>query len=159
MPQPESQQGLMPSLLDRLIDPDADGTTWRRGFGIEQMIQAVYRDLEDLLNSRQSTTNVPADCAEVLRSIVAYGLPDITAIEASTPGTRAKIGKILETIILHYEPRLRDVRATLLDPNEKVRRTVKFRIEARLCVEPAPDVAFDTILELTTGHSTISRPE
>jgi hypothetical protein len=32
---------------------------------------------------------------------------------------------------------------------------VRFKVEAHLRVDPAPAVAFDTILELTTGHYTI----
>ena len=54
---------------------------------------------------------------------------------------------------------MRDIRATLLDPGQQILRTVKFRIEARMRVDPAPEVAFDTILELTTGRSTISRSD
>ena len=34
----------------------------------------------------------------------------------------------------------------------RLERTVRFHIDARLCLDPAPEVAFDTILELTTGH-------
>jgi type VI secretion system protein ImpF len=154
----DPQQGLMPSLLDRLIDPDADGTSWRQGYGVEQMIQAVYRDLEELLNSRQTLVGLPRDCTEVARSIVAYGLPDLSSIEAISADQRARIGRLLESIIQRYEPRLRHVKATLLDPEQAVKRSVRFRIEARLSVEPAPEVAFDTILELTTGQSSIARP-
>ena len=35
-------------------------------------------------------------------------------------------------------------------------RSVRFRIEARLSVDPAPEVAFDTVLELTTGHYSVN---
>ena len=34
-------------------------------------------------------------------------------------------------------------------------RNIKFHIEARLCLDPAPEVAFDTVLELSTGHYTV----
>jgi predicted component of type VI protein secretion system len=34
-------------------------------------------------------------------------------------------------------------------------RSLKFRVDARMRVDPAPEVAFDTILELTTGHYSI----
>jgi type VI secretion system protein ImpF len=155
----DAQQGLMPSLLDRLIDPDADGTAWRHGFGVRQMIASVHRDLEDLLNTRQVLADLPPDCAELAASIVAYGMPDLTSVEAVTPDQRARIGKMLEALIRRFEPRLKDVRATLLEPDQAVRRAVKFRIEARLSVEPAPEVAFDTILELTTGRSSITRAD
>ena len=44
--------------------------------------------------------------------------------------------------------------ATMIDAGEKT-RAVRFHIDARLRVDPAPEVAFDTILELTTGHTTV----
>jgi len=37
------------------------------------------------------------------------------------------------------------------DPAEIRRGRVRFRIEARLRVEPAPEVEFETLLELATG--------
>jgi type VI secretion system protein ImpF len=152
-----SQQGLTPSLLDRLIDPDSGGTARRPGYSVEQMIDAVHRDLEDLLNTRLTNIDIPEDCPQTRRSLVAYGLPDLASLQAFTPQQRAEIGRILEATIAHFEPRLRDVRATLVNPGDAKQRTIKFRIDARLSVEPAPDVAFDTILELSTGHSTIER--
>src|SRR5262245_12644358 len=154
----DARQGLMPSILDRLIDPTADGTAWRRGYGIEQVVAAVHRDLEDLLNTRAVLAELPEECVELRRSIAAYGLSDLSSVEAITPDQRAQIGRLLEGIVALYEPRLKDIRATLLDPGQDVKRMVKFHLEARLSVEPAPEVAFDTILELTTGHSTVTRP-
>ena len=51
-------QGLMPSILDRLIDPDSAGTDARRGYGLTQMLEVIRRDLEDLLNTRQSIADI-----------------------------------------------------------------------------------------------------
>jgi type VI secretion system protein ImpF len=155
----DPQQGLMPSLLDRLIDPETEGGNWQPGYSVQQMVAAVYRDLEELLNTRRTAVSVPPDCVEVLNSIVGYGMPDLTSIQAITPAQRAQIGRILEMLIERHEPRLRDIRATLLDSGQQILRTVKFHIEARMRVDPAPEVAFDTILELTTGRSTISRSD
>jgi type VI secretion system protein ImpF len=158
MPREDTQQGLMPSILDRLIDPDASGTSWRRGYGLEQMVEAVHRDLEDLLNTRQSYVGpkenggLSKDLVEVGNSIVAYGLPDLASLSAVTPKQREEIGRVLEAIVSKFEPRLKDVKASILDANQDKERTVQFRIEAKLSVDPAPEVAFDTILELTTGH-------
>ena len=152
MARTDPEQGLTPSILDRLIDPDAGGTGWRHGYGPEQMADAVQRDLEDLLNTRQTHAGLPSDYQEVQASIVGYGLPDLTALPADTPEQRAAIARVLEAVITRFEPRLRDVRATLADPGDGKERTVRFRVEARLSVEPAPEVAFDTILELTTGR-------
>jgi type VI secretion system protein ImpF len=145
----------MPSILDRLIDPDTGGTAWRRGYGIEQMVETVHRDLEDLLNTRESHQGLPEEFTELYHSVLAYGLPDLTSLNAITPQQRDEIGRVLEAVIGRFEPRLRDVRAKLLDPGNEKERTVRFHIEARLNVDPAPEVDFDTILELTTGHYSV----
>jgi type VI secretion system protein ImpF len=151
----DSEQALMPSILDRLIDPDSAGTAWRHGYGVDQMMDAVQRDLEDLLNTRQSHQGLPEGYQEVQNSIVAYGLPELTSLHAHTPSQRAAIGRILETIVARFEPRLRDVSASMIEAGDGKERTVTFRIAARLCVDPAPEVAFDTILELTTGRYSV----
>jgi type VI secretion system protein ImpF len=147
--------GLMPSLLDRLIDPESGGTAWRRGYGIDRMVEAVRRDLEDLLNTRQSSVGLPENYPEVQNSLIAYGLPDLTSINAITTQQREAIGRIIESVVERFEPRLKDVKATMIDPGDGKTRTVKFRIDAKLRVDPAPEVAFDTILELTTGHTQV----
>ncbi len=151
----DPQQALMPSILDRLIDPDSAGTAWRRGYGLEQMSDVVKRDLEELLNTRQSHIGLPTEFVELHRSIYAYGLPDLTSLNAITPQNRADIGRVLEAVVAQFEPRLRDIEARLIDVGDGKERTVKFRIAARLDLDPAPEVAFDTILELTTGRYSV----
>lgn len=155
----DPQQGLLPSIVDRLIDADSAGTAWRRGYGVEQMEAAVRRDLEDLLNTRQALSHIPEGCPEVANSVVCYGLPDLTSYNAITPMQREELGRTIEAIIARFEPRLRDVRASLVDTATDKERRVRFRVAARLCLEPAPEVAFDTILELTTGHCSVKTPE
>jgi type VI secretion system protein ImpF len=150
-----SDEGLLPSVLDRLIDADSGGTAWRRGYGVEQMTAVVLRDLEDLLNTRQSHVGLPEGFAHLHRSVFSYGLPELTSLEGITPQQREAIGRVIEAVISLHEPRLRDVRATLVNDGEGKDRTVRFRVDARLCLEPAPDVAFDTVLELTTGHYSV----
>jgi type VI secretion system protein ImpF len=154
-----SQTALMPSMLDRLIDPESGGTAWRRGYGLQDMVDVVRRDLEDLLNTRQTSQGLPEAFVETQGSIIGYGLPDMTAIEALTSQQREEIGRLLEAVVTRFEPRLRDVRASLVDTGESKQPTLRFRIDARLCLEPAPDVAFETILELTTGHSSVKQAE
>jgi type VI secretion system protein ImpF len=155
----DPQQGLLPSVLDRLIDPDTKGTSWRSGYSLQDMVDAVRRDLEDLLNTRQTHQGLPNAFVETERSILGYGLPDLTSLNAITPQQREEIGRILEAVVVHFEPRLRDVRATLVDPGDSKQPTVRFRIDARLALEPAPEVAFETVLELTTGHSAVKQAE
>jgi type VI secretion system protein ImpF len=147
---------LMPSLLDRLIDPASGGTAWRRGYSLEQMVAAVRRDLEELLNTRHSHMDLSPDFVEVHRSVVGYGLPDLNSLNAISPQQREEIGKLIERVVSTFEPRLRAVRAVVVESGGGgFERTVRFRLEALLNVDPAPEVAFETILELTTGHYTI----
>jgi type VI secretion system protein ImpF len=155
----DHQEGLMPSMLDRLIDPDSGGTKARPGYTIEQMAAAVQRDLEELLNTRQTHPDLPEDFKETHESVLAYGLPDLTSLNALTPKAREGIGMVLEAIVARFEPRLKDIHAELQILNDKDRdreRTIKFRISARLNVDPAPEVAFDTVLELSTGHYSLN---
>src|SRR5262245_50160729 len=114
----DPQMGLMPSILDRLIDPESGGTAWRRGYGVEQMMDAVRRDLEELMNTRQSHMGAADNYPEVKRSLIAYGLPDLTSLDASTPQQREDIGRIIETVVALFEPRLKDIRATMIDSGE-----------------------------------------
>src|SRR5262245_14319038 len=125
----DSQTGFQPSIVDRLIDADSGGTAWRRGYGATDMMAVVRRDLEDLLNTHCSHHDVPEDFIEVRHSIIGYGLPDLVSMNALSPEQREEIGRVLEAIVTRFEPRLRDVRATLLDPNESKDRKIRFRID------------------------------
>jgi type VI secretion system protein ImpF len=152
---PEPSQGLLPSVIDRLIDPESEGTTSRFGYDVTQMTHAVRRDLEDLLNTRQTNAGIPEAFVEVHRSILGYGLPDFASVNASTPEERDRIGRVIETVIARYEPRLRDVRVRVLDTDVVSERTVRFQVEARLAVDPAPEVEFETVLELLSGRTSV----
>ncbi len=60
----------------------------------------------------------------------------------------------MERVIRQFEPRLTKVTVALLDPGaEPVDRTLRFRIEGLLRVDPAPEpVAFDSAVEPATGN-------
>ena len=142
----------MPSLVDRLIDVRSQGTPDRPWYGVDEMIEAVSRDLNDLLNTRQTHQALFDGLPEVQNSLLAYGFPDITSFEAATAQQQAEIGRVIEEAVQRFEPRLKDVRAVMLDPPDGKRTLVRFRVEASLAVEPAPEVAFETTVELSTGQ-------
>jgi type VI secretion system protein ImpF len=144
-------------MLDRVVDPDSEGTSWRRGYSVEQMIDAVRKDLEDLLNSHRTILDIPAEFAEVRRSIVAYGLPDPVTYEGAGPDAAKRICAAVEEAIAMFEPRLTDVRATPLKGDATKTLRLDFEIRATLRLDPAPEVAFVTLLKLTTGEATIER--
>jgi type VI secretion system protein ImpF len=144
--------GLMPSIVDRLIDPEAAGTDVRRGYGLPQMLEVIRRDLEDLLNTRQTHSGLDPSFTHLQNSIFAYGLPDLVTLNAMTTQQKEEIAVRIENVIARFEPRLRDVRVFLVDAEEKSRLSIACRIEGKLAVDPSPDVMFDTILETTTGQ-------
>jgi type VI secretion system protein ImpF len=152
-----SQEGLRPSIIDRLIDPESEGTSWRRGYSVEQMIDAVRKDLEDLLNTHRMILDIPEEFAEVRRSIVAYGLPDPASYEATGPNAPQRVCAAIEEAIAVFEPRLTDIQATPLKGEASKSLTLDFEIRATLRLDPAPEVAFVTLLKLTTGEATIQR--
>ena len=152
MPPLEVELGLQPSILDRLIDPESAGTAILVGYSERQMLAAVRRDLEDLLNTRQTHVGLPEAYEQVHRSIVAYGLPDLVSLEAITTKHRETIADKIRRIIETFEPRLKDVRVAYVPGESMADRSIKFKIDARLAIDPAPDVAFDTVLELNSGQ-------
>jgi type VI secretion system protein ImpF len=145
---------LLPSLKDRLLDPDSIGTAGQPGYDLSQIIESVREDLEELLNTRGSHQVLDKQYPELARSIVTFGLPDLAGLAATTPEERQEIGRILEKIITLHEPRLRDVRASLIK-TRAIEMRVRFHIDANLRVDPAPQLAFETEVELTTGHASI----
>ena len=159
MARPAQNQGLMPSLLDRLIDPDSAGTEWQRGYGPAQMLEAVRRDLEDLFNTHRSALDFPSALTETSASVVAFGMPDLAAIYSEAGGSRKDIPRLVAEIVARFEPRLRDVRVVMVDTEARGERRVRFQIEAGLNVDPSPEVAFETTLELATGHASIRADE
>lgn len=151
-----AEQGVTPSILDRLIDPESAGTQARRGYGIEQMVAVVRRDLEELLNTRLGIIHLPDECAELKTSPLAFGLPDFGSVKTASPQSRQAIGLSIEEIIERFEPRLVDVRVLLAgDTTGSEQLAVRFQIEAKMRVAPFPDVSFETIMELTTGSASV----
>jgi len=147
VPRPDAQRELMPSTVDRLLDPEG-----RSVFDLQALVAAVRRDLEDLLNTRQTTGDVPALYPELRGSVFTFGLPDLNSLDAATSEQRAAIGVIIEAMVNQFEPRLKDVHVHLVKGGDDKKSSIAFHIEAKVHADPAPEVAFETILELTTGH-------
>ena len=158
-----SRQQLMPTILDRLIDPEMVGAGAQWGYTMSQMIDAVRRDVEELLNTRQSHQGLPEQFVETHRSIVSYGLPDFTSINVRKSKAVEAMGGMIESVIAMFEPRLRNVRATPVEAaganQSKEDTRVRFNIEATLFVDPFPEVGFSTVVELLSGRASIAVKE
>ena len=154
-------QPLLPSVLDRLVDDDP--TSEREAPKSQNQLlrdlkQSVRRDLENLLNTRRRLGGAPPELSDLERSLVAYGLPDITGLDLASASRRAEFTGSIEEVLRKYEPRFSGVRVHLLDNTDQTDRTLRFRIDALLRAEPAPEpVVFDTSLEPATGTIEVKR--
>jgi len=146
-------QGLLPSILDRLIDPDSMGTAARRGYSVEQMGKAVQADLERLFNTH-SNDSVSASRYRLLSQVLGYGLPDLTTLTRLSTKDTEVICRMMEKKILQYEPRLKNVRVSRISTNDDDPLRIQLQMRAVLAMEPAPDMSFVTILDLSTGRFT-----
>ena len=144
------------SIIDRLLDdeprepsdpPPTPAQTYR------DFHHAIRRDLEALLNTRQRVAALPGGLPELDQSLVNYGIPDFTGSNLSSPESRLQFVRLVEAVIRRYEPRFKSVRVSLLDNAEPLDRTLRFRIDAVVYAEPAPEkLIFDSALEPVTGN-------
>lgn len=142
------------SVLDRLIDEQTETKTdapITHAQSLRVFKTAIKRDLEWLLNTRQSPEPAPDEFQEASRSLFNYGLPDFSAMVIHSSSDKNRLVWLIESAVRRYEPRIAGVKVSL-DPNP-AGRMLRFRIEGMMRVDPAPEeVSFDTVLELTSGE-------
>ncbi len=143
------------SVLDRLIDYEPEMSreaAASRSKNLRILKQAVRRDLEWLLNTRQNP-ELSAELKEVQSSVAAYGLPDFTNLAARNPSDQQRLRRAIEKAVEDFEPRLEGVVVVFDAADSGSERAVRFRIDGRLKVDPAPEpVVFDTLLEVGSGE-------
>ncbi len=118
----DAKTRLVPSVLDRLIDPDTETTAWQRGYGPEQMLAAVKRDLEELLNTHQSNQDLPPEWEQLSDSLLTYGVPDLVSVSVSNASEKERVASLIEGVIARCEPRLRNVRVVFNAADDDVRQ-------------------------------------
>lgn len=154
-------QLLIPSVLDRLIDYDP--TVGRevarsRSQVLAEMKESLRRDLENLLNTRWRCVGWPPHLTELNTSLVNYGIPDIAGVDLASAEEREKFRRTLEDIVARFEPRFKSVKIVFPEQGQPIDRTLKFRIDGLMRVEPSPEpVAFDSAVEPATGNVTIRK--
>jgi type VI secretion system protein ImpF len=149
MSSPAQKTPLLPSLLDRLIEP-RDGETddlSSRGQSVRELEEAVRRDLQDLLNTRRAAMDGFPDDSELSRSLLMFGLPELTGFDPTVPDQRRTLQGIIEQAVQRFEPRLMNVRVTTMTADSGG-RGLRMSVEALLKVSPAPlPITFDTVVK------------
>ena len=128
------------------------------GWSLEQLKDAVARDLEDLFNTRAALQDGVLEAyPEVARSILSYGLIDFAGMCLTSDEDKKKICAAVELAVARHEPRLYAVSASLRTGGVTVNR-VDIVIRARLKADPAAElVQFDAVLKPSTQQYTIDR--
>jgi type VI secretion system protein ImpF len=147
---------LRASILDRLIDLEPDKKTEseksRHQF-FSEIKESVRRDLETLLNTRFRCLSPPEACKELDCSLVNYGLPDLNVINFTSALGREQFCVFVEDNIRKFEPRFKSVRVMLSDQSQRLESAIRFRIEATMYADPAPEeLIFDSSLEPVTNN-------
>jgi type VI secretion system protein ImpF len=152
-PPRDTDRTVTQSVLDRLLDDDdagTGGTPWSRSAA--RLRSALMRDLEWLLNTRQTIEPADASHPEVQRSVYQFGLPDLTSLSAGSDRVRRQLLRQVEDAIELFEPRLSRVRVTAAEDAPGGGRELRFTVEGLLQMDPEPErVAFDTVLETSSG--------
>jgi len=151
-------KGYAPSLLDRLLGGQGSETGAIARLSVDEMKDAVARDLEALLNTRTvMREDVLKRFPECGRSIASYGLADFAGLSLSSTDDRAAICRALERAIVRHEPRLRNVEASL-EVREGAINRLGFNISALLVASSIQEpVNFDAVLQPSSQHYTISK--
>lgn len=158
MARTDNEFRITPSVLDRLLDfePDLSSEAPKsRSKSLRELKNSVRRDLEWLLNTRRYIIEVPETLEETAKSVALYGLPDFTGTVANNPNQQKRLIKQIETAIKFFEPRFLDLKVTI-EPLDYLERALKFRIDARLDVDPAPEpISFDTVFQLGASQFSV----
>ncbi len=157
------KERLQPSLLDRLTDEEPDRTQEtmeKRVLSPQRLREGVRRDLTWLFNTPNLASLQDLSAyAEIERSTVNFGIPDLAGKPASNVDT-ATIVRLIRRAIWDFEPRLLrnsvKVRA-ITDPEQHNVNALCFTIEADLWSQPLPlRLYLRTELNLEDGEARVT---
>ena len=138
------------SVLDRLMTLEDWPAT--RSQSVQYFRDALKRDLEWLLNTRQPGMRELEEYPLANASMVNYGLPDVSSLGLASASDQRRLRQAILTCIKNYEPRLMNVDVTM-EGSDVADRKLRFHIEGLMRLDPAPEeISFDTVLELTSGE-------
>ncbi|QVI70349.1 type VI secretion system baseplate subunit TssE [Pseudomonas syringae] len=149
-----SQQKLLPSLLDRLLDDrphQSVESSSQRLSSLADYKASIVRDLEILVNTRQSLVAGELEgFANLSGTILDYGMPDFTSRSVLDPQDRLLIQRQLEKAISVGDRRFRSVKVQLL-AQQTGQRMLTFRVDAVLRLQDiSRQVSFDAVLQVNT---------
>jgi type VI secretion system protein ImpF len=158
-----TQERLQPSLLDRLTDDEPDKleeSRDKRVISATRLRDCVTRDVSWLLNCVSLDVDVNLDdYPEVARSVLNFGIPDLTG--ASLSGINSEtLQRRIKDAILAFEPRLtaNTLRVAVNADHKRMdRQALMFNIESEMWAQPIPlNLFLKTEVDLETGSFKVS---
>nr|WP_245188161.1 type VI secretion system baseplate subunit TssE [Frateuria flava] len=154
---------MQPSLLDRLTDDEpgkAEESREKRVISANRLRDCVSRDISWLLNCVNLGTSVPLDdYPDVARSVLNFGIPDLTGAALSGVDADA-LQRLIREAILAFEPRL--TASTLqisvkVDDQRMDGQSLTFHIDSQMWAQPIPlNLYLKTEVDLETGNFRVS---
>jgi type VI secretion system protein ImpF len=151
---------LQPALLDRLTDDEpkekVEGRD-QRVMSMRQLRAAVLRDLSWLLNApcRPHGDEI-YEYPLVARSVLNFGMPDLTGMTASSARSARLAGQVHDAIMT-YEPRIvgDSLNVRMVESSDAMshKNTYSFEITGDVCPLPMPEALYvRTEVDLETGR-------
>ena len=158
-----TQERLQPSLLDRLTDEEPgklEESREKRVISATRLRDCVARDISWLLNCVNLGTGVELDdYPEVARSVLNFGIPDLTGMALA--GVDASVlQRQLREALLAFEPRLTGNTLRVMvntDGKRMDQQSLVFNIESEMWAQPIPlNLYLKTEVDLETGRFNVS---
>ena len=128
------------SLLERL-SKEWIGPSRTASEDIAALRSSIARNLQRIFSSRQGTAPAQMD----------FGVPDPTQIAAAYPDSIADMQGAIRACIEKYEPRLKDVKVSVVEDNEDI-LTLQYQVTGKLTTsKERVSISFDTHVD-STGH-------
>ena len=152
-----------PSIVERLRGGGEHRADTELRVDIDAMRAEVLDHIQALLNTRVAEIEGLAACPEASKSILAYGVPDLSSFFHGSQQDMQRLVTNIERAIRMFEPRL--------DPQtvrvERVRDTgndlglkARLRVHAMLRIHPfSSQVVFDTQIDADTSSVTVKDGE
>ncbi|MGE8557332.1 type VI secretion system baseplate subunit TssE [Acinetobacter sp.] len=146
--------GFKTTLFDRLL---AETEQNDHGISLQKLRESVASDLEDLLNSRMSLLDgVIDDFPLAKKSVLQFGIIDFVGLSTANPTDRDKICQSIERSISAHEPRLKQIKVTMLLDDHNM-GALSLSIQAYLNIQPIFEpVILDVLFKPTTQQYVIS---
>lgn len=158
-----TQERLQPSLLDRLTDDEpgkAEESREKRVISATRLRDCVSRDISWLLNCvNMEASEDLDDYPEVDRSVLNFGIPDLTGVALSGIDAEA-LQRQIKKAILAFEPRLTSntLRVTVHAKTGRMdSKALTFNIDSEMWAQPIPlNLYLKTEVDLETGTFKVS---